>query len=194
MRPFVIGICLFAAACSGQAVTSPTPTSASLATAGAEASAQTPAGPAQIQSTGGSVLPFAGSFDIQTTGTFNCPPTCPPTTLVITGTFSGTATHLGRFTGTTDEIVDVATATGTGTFNLTAANGDQLFTTTVGQADQSTPPTISHVTETATIVGGTGRFAGATGTLNIEHTMTIDFSTGIAKGSGTIHGHLTLAR
>jgi hypothetical protein len=64
----------------------------------------------------------------------------------------------------------------------------------VRTALQFTPPNISHVTVTATIVGGTGRIAGATGTLTIEHTSAIDFQTGTSTGSGTIGGRISLAR
>jgi hypothetical protein len=50
------------------------------------------------------------------------------------------------------------------------------------------------VTLAATIVGGTGRFAGATGGLTIRFTETIDFATNSATGSGTIEGLLNLDR
>jgi len=43
-----------------------------------------------------------------------------------------------------------------------AANGDEVFSTVTGSGT-STPPT-AEATETDTITGGTGRFAGATGT------------------------------
>ena len=78
MRLIVLGVCLFAAACSGQALNSPTsPTNASL-------------GPAQTAARGGTALPFRGSF---TTVTDVPPPSAHATA-------EGTATHLGRFTGT----------------------------------------------------------------------------------------------
>ena len=194
MRPFAIAVCLLAAACGGDGVTSPaSPTSTSLAPAATPSSAQ-PATAPQIQSAGASELPFSGSFRFGTTGTLNCPPTCPPTTVIVQGTVIGTATHLGRFTAAFEDVVDLATASGTGTFDLTAANGDQLFTTTVGHEDQFTPPNISHITVTAMIVSGTGRFAGATGTLTLEYTSAVDFQAGTSTGSGTIQGRISLAR
>jgi hypothetical protein len=118
----------------------------------------------------------------------------PPITLVITGTETGTASYLGRFTATSEDRVNTTNDTNTGTLNFTAANGDQLFTRTVGAQTGFIPPNISMVTSTATVVGGTGRFAGTTGTFTIEVTHTIDFATNSATGSGTFEGHINLNR
>jgi hypothetical protein len=81
----------------------------------------------------------------------------------------GQATHLGRFTQTGDAAVDVATGNAGGTWMLTAANGDQLF------LDFEAIPTSdsTHGLAAFTIVGGTGRFQGATG----SYTQTIVFTT-----------------
>jgi len=90
-----------------------------------------------------------------------------PPSLFATGTAEGTATHLGRFTATETAIVDLVTSTSTGTFNLTAANGDQLFATFVGLGEPIEPG-ISRLTEVATTTGGTGRFTAATGTFTMR--------------------------
>jgi len=175
MRLIVLAVCVFAAACSGQGLDSPTsPTSATVAAARA---------PAQS----GTQLPFSGTFTTDTQAVF-----APPTTLLINGTAAGTATHLGRFTATSTAVVDTTTATSTGTFNFTAANGDQLFTTTTGGEDEFIPPNVSRITLVATIVGGTGRFAAATGTLTMHSTGMIDFATGTSSGSGSFEGHINL--
>jgi hypothetical protein len=161
MRPIVLGVCLFAAACSGQASNSPTsPTNASV-------------GPAQTAAGGGTALPFRGSF---TTITDVPPPSAH-------ATVEGTATHLGRFTGTLTADVN-PDSTGTGTFNFTAANGDQLSGTFVGQG-VFIPPNHARLTNVATIENGTGRFAGATGTFTMIRVDTIDFATGQATGYGS---------
>ena len=189
MRPIILSLCVFATGCSGQSLHSPTsPTSATTALLGSER----PDGSAQTQAQNGSSLPFEGSFTGQTSGTVNCPPTCPPTTLTVRGTEEGTATHLGRFTAAVEEVVDTATATGSGTIEFTAANGDRLLATTVGGEDGFTPPNISHIKETATITGGTGRFAGASGTFTIRFTQIIDFANGTATVSGSFEGHINL--
>ena len=70
----------------------------------------------------------------------------------------GQATHLGRFTVTADVAVTVATGIPQGTWTLTAANGDMLFLTMGGHGIDPT-----HGFGAFTVVGGTGRFQGATG-------------------------------
>lgn len=71
----------------------------------------------------------------------------------------GQATHLGRFTVTGDVAVTVATGIAQGTWTLTAANGDMLFLAMAGRP--GIDPT--HGVGAFTVVGGTGRFRGATG-------------------------------
>ena len=162
MRPLLIGLCLLSAACSSERLSSPTsPT-------------RTSAGLAQSQAQGGTELPFRGSY----ASVIEVPP---PSAV---GTIEGTATHLGRFTGTlTAEVT--AENTSTGTFNFTAANGDQLSGTFVGIEGVFIPPNTARITEVATIENGTGRFAGATGTFTMVRFDTIDFATGKATGTGT---------
>ena len=79
----------------------------------------------------------------------------------ISGTGEGEATHLGHYTVTCILVVDVTSATETGTWTLTAADGDMLFMTTTGIALQ--PPSLKETVDTFTVTGGTGRFEGATG-------------------------------
>jgi hypothetical protein len=111
----------------------------------------------------------------------------------VSGNQTGEATQLGQFTATSHDVVNLATARSAGgTFNFTAANGDQLFTSTTGGEDEFTPPNISHVTLVATIVGGTGRFAAASGTLTVGFTQAIDFATGTAFESGSFEGQINL--
>src|SRR5688572_23543096 len=101
MRLIVLGVCLFAAASNGQASNSPTsPTNAS-------------SGPARTAARGSTSLPFSGSY----TSVIEVPPP------FAAGTLEGTATHLGRFTGTATAEVNGSTATGQ--FTFIAANGDQ---------------------------------------------------------------------
>ena len=181
MRLGIVSLCVMAAACSGQGLNAPTSPSVVTATR------QEASGSRQTQAQRGTELPFAGSFTRESSAAFE-----PPITLVITGTQTGTATHLGRFTATSIDRVDTVTNTGTGTLTLTAANGDQLFATTVGAESSFIPPNISNVTQAATIVGGTGRFADATGTFTINITETIDFATNSATGSGSFEGRISL--
>lgn len=185
MRLMLLGVCVLAAACGGQGLDVPSSPSALVPGLGTGTA---------VSGERAASLPFRGSFDLTSSAAVNCPPTCPPTTLTITGRQNGNGTHLGNFTAHTIDIVNMPTTQATGTLSLTAANGDQLFATTAGAEDQFIPPNVSHVTQTATITGGTGRFAGATGTFTVEHTSTIDFAAGTAIGSGSFDGYINLNR
>jgi hypothetical protein len=168
MRLIVLAVCLFAAACSDQALNSPTsPANASL-------------GLAQTAARGGTDLPFRGSYS----SVIEVPPPS------AAGTVEGTATHLGRFTGTV--TAEVTGNTGIGKFTFLAANGDQLSGTFVGEG-VFMPPNTATRTERATIENGTGRFAGATGTFTMVTVDTIDFvNGGTATGFGSFEGRINL--
>ena len=73
----------------------------------------------------------------------------------------GEATHLGRFTVTTEVSIYVFTPTGVaiGNWTYVTANGDKLFVHMVGSGG----PDPLHGVGTFTITGGTGRFTGASG-------------------------------
>jgi len=177
-RPLALALAALAlAACSPDAAPDPLAPSVPNLSAGGNGAAPAKKGAAE--------LPFRGSFTLLTSGEIV------PPTLTVTGTEEGTASHLGRFTATSVDVVDQPTATSTGTFNFTAANGDQLSTTTAGGQDAFTPPNVAHITLVATIVGGTGRFAAATGTFTIQETEIIDFATGTSSGSGSFDGSVS---
>ena len=111
-----------------------------------------------------------------------------PTAVTSTGVGSGTAIHLGKFTVAWKVVIDFTTpggvATGPGVF--TAANGDQLFTTLAGVGFPTDDPNVVFIVEEQTIVGGTGRFAGASGVF-IRQSLA-NLATGLTSGSfsGTI--------
>lgn len=107
-------------------------------------------------------------------------------TLSVNGTGSGNATHLGKFTMTYQAEVNLLTRVGAGSIEFIAANGDRVFADTVGQATPTGTPNVVSIVETATITGGTGRFAGATG--NFLLMRTLDQVTGSTFGlfDGTI--------
>jgi len=121
--------------------------------------------------------PFKGRFEGIQSVTFT-----PPTASAAVSA-TGTATSLGRFTIELPHTVDLATGTAQGAATLVAANGDMLIATFTGQAQVGA---IVHIVEHATITGGTGRFAGATGSFTIERVF--DPAAGITIGSfdGTI--------
>ncbi len=79
---------------------------------------------------------------------------------------AGQATHLGNFTTSGYVAINFIPGTVLGTFTLTAANGDMLFLTMEGGGIDPT-----HGVGNFTIVGGTGRFQGATGSYHQEITF-----------------------
>jgi hypothetical protein len=119
-------------------------------------------------------VPFKGSF----AGTQAVTPLEPPFGAV-SGSGTGAATHLGQFTVAFPHTVNFATRTGVGTYTFTAANGDSVTAAFTGQA---TPAgSLVNLLENATITGGTGRFAGATGAFTVQRTF--NSATGTTDGS-----------
>ncbi|MEO8578216.1 MAG: hypothetical protein ABI556_16005 [Gemmatimonadales bacterium] len=109
------------------------------------------------------------------------------TTVVYTGTCQ--LAHLGRVAVSADQIItpgpDGIDYTNTGVY--TAANGDVMRTTQVGFAT----PTATGLAFTGieTAVGGTGRFAGASGSAMITGSVTVTSPT-LAAGQFSISGRL----
>jgi hypothetical protein len=105
--------------------------------------------------------------------------------------FTGHLSHLGKYTGHSNVAITFTgpssfTAAGTGT--MVAANGDKLFVD-ITWAGTFTATAI-HTTVVRTIVGGTGRFADASGTLTVTLSSVYSLSgttltshdTGVAEG------------
>jgi hypothetical protein len=173
---------VFATGCAGEAARSPTSP-----TMGAVADAQiTPAGTPSAalapQAQSSAQLPFRGSYHQTETGVPQS-----PTTILVTFSVEGTATHLGRYTSSGSFLVDLTKASAGGPGHMVAANGDQLFFTGSGQATPTGVPGELSITDTSTITGGTGRFEGATG--SFSGVRLLDTTTGISTGSftGTIN-------
>ena len=136
------------------------------------------------QARGGADLPFRGSFE----GT-EVNQVVPPN-LLVNGTAEGTATHLGRYSATFTVVVDLATSSSIGSIAFVAANGDGLTGTFTGLGT-AIAPNVAHIIENVTISGGTGRFAGASGTFTIDRTL--DQLTGLSSGS-LIDGSISLGK
>ena len=172
----VVGVALFVG-CS-QSITPTSPTSLS--------SANLPIASSKANATGAGVpynsqeVPFKGRLE----GTAIITPGTPPFLSVsIVGT--GNATHLGRFTVEIPHVVNATNRTSTGTYQFTATNGDTVTASFAGQSTLTAPGVLS-ILETATITGGTGRFADATGRFTVERLF--NQVTGLTTGSfeGTI--------
>jgi len=127
-------------------------------------------------------VPFRGRLEgIVTTVT----PLTPPF-VAVTLEGEGNATQLGHFDVSSSLVANAADGTAVGTYEFTAANGDTL---TADYTESFTPTDVPGVFSdviTATITGGTGRFAGATGSFVSDRVA--DHVTGIVSDSfeGTI--------
>jgi hypothetical protein len=91
---------------------------------------------------------------------------------------SGRATHIGAYNMVADESVNLATMqVSNASFKITAENGDTLIGTYSGMA-QFSPGSQTKITYyvAGPITGGTGRFAGITG--SIAFFGTADLATG----------------
>ena len=92
---------------------------------------------------------------------------------------AGTATHLGNWTNTGSFVLNPFTGQGHGTIDVVAANGDHLMFTAEGTADP-----LGNIVATYSIIGGTGRFAGASGAGDFLGHLNPDFTiTYIATGT-----------
>ena len=131
----------------------------------------------------GREVPFNGSFEGVVTS--RTPLTPPLVSLVTEGT--GNATHLGRFTVEIAHVVNTVARTVMGSYEFTAANGDTLIADVTGQFGPTAEnPRVLLSVETATITGGTGRFAGATGSFTVERLLNLDTFLTTVSFEGTI--------
>ena len=152
MRPILLGLCLFAAACSGQALNSPTsPTNASLGSRRPRARL----GRLKQAARGGTELPFRGSLHH---GLEVPPPSAardcrgysdPPRS--VHREVAAEVIPTVRLRGPSRSLRRMATSC------LAPSLGEGVFI----------PPNTARITEVATIENGTGRFAGATGTFTM---------------------------
>jgi hypothetical protein len=74
-------------------------------------------------------------------------------------------------------------------YRFVAANGDILFVEGTGQGTPTPTPNVDTIVETDTITGGTGRFAGATGSFTLVRLLNL--ATGVT--SGTFDGNIVIA-
>ena len=139
------------------------------------------------------LVPFKGALqgnDID--GVFNFP------ILPVFTDGTGTGTHLGEFSYHQQSALNIVTRTATGSTQWIAANGDTIQTTSTGLGGPTDAPPVCSglgeviigITEIHTIIGGTGRFAGAQGSFKVERQASpVTFKTcGSFQGSITSPG------
>jgi hypothetical protein len=111
--------------------------------------------------------PFSASL----AGNATLSPTSDPCVFQNNETASGTGTHVGRFTWSSEEFANFCVNPNgvavIGSFMMTAANGDLLFGvyTTLGEFDAAGNLIIHGTYE---LDGGTGQFADATGSGDVD--------------------------
>ena len=125
------------------------------------------------------------TFKGRLAGTVAVTPLDPPLASVLIRA-TGTATQLGTFTLQVPHLVNQATRIGQGSYVFTASNGDVLTADFTGQATLVQPGVLS-THETAVITGGTGRFAGATGSFVADRT----FYVAVGATVGTFEGWIS---
>jgi hypothetical protein len=125
-------------------------------------------------------VPFGGKLE----GDVNLTPAPPLLLEDIDG--MGTATQLGHFMLDVRLVVDPATRTAVGVYGFTAANGDTLYAEFTGQATPTEIPGVLYIEESAIITGGTGRFAGATGSFIAKRWSNPIAGTMVGSFEGTI--------
>jgi len=80
---------------------------------------------------------------------------------------TGNANQLGQFSFTMPHVVYLPPYA-SGTFTFLGANGDSLAGTMTGVAGPTEAPNVLLIVESLSITTGTGRFAGATGSVTLQ--------------------------
>jgi hypothetical protein len=92
---------------------------------------------------------------------------CGPGVFAVVVDDTGRATHLGAYAYHSNECFNGATGAFSGTFTMTAANGDTISGTYAGTV-VSVVGNLGFYEQDNAITGGTGRFAGATGAFHLS--------------------------
>jgi hypothetical protein len=114
--------------------------------------------------------------------------------MLVDGHGLGKAGHLGQFTYTYQFVVDLTTGIGAGSAEFTAANGDTFYTEITALGVPEAPgSTRNRVVEQHTIIGGTGRFQGASGSVTLERLVS---PTGPTENEsvGTVDGTIVTSK
>jgi hypothetical protein len=123
-------------------------------------------------------------------GTFTAPTIISTQPLIgfTTDHLRGDGTPLGSFTAVYPHLVNFDTATFSGVAVFTTADGHRLVVQLGGSASPTSPTTYA-VTYAGPILGGTGRFEGASGVLTGPGTVDLANLTVAATLTGTIKLH-----
>jgi hypothetical protein len=125
---------------------------------------------------------FAGAADSSSTTAIDSETNLEVTTTVVTIEGGGNGTHLGRYRLAAALTSSSDSAETASSLVFTAANGDEVWAE-FSAASETAPDGLVDSELTATITGGTGRFANSTGYFTLV--MTSDPDTGKSTGSYT---------
>ena len=106
----------------------------------------------------------------------------------VTATGSGNATQLGQFTIRYQVEISLLDLSGVESAEFMGSNGDSLRAEAVGQATENQTPGMLNVVDIYKITGGTGRYAGASGTITLNRLVSV--TTGAA--SSTFEGYILM--
>lgn len=98
---------------------------------------------------------------------------------------TGKATHMGRYAYHSDECFNGTTGAFSGTFTMTAANGDTISGTYAGAVVDVVFP-LGFYEQENVITGGTGRFAGASGQFHLSGIANLATLESSQQISGTV--------
>jgi hypothetical protein len=135
----------------------------------------------------------APAAQAQTPITFNYngvfdPPTVvslQPLTMYLVSRVTGISSHMGYYSGIYPHDVNLENGLFSGTFTMTAANGDQLFVNLGGTAVPTSAGDY-NIRFVGTITGGNGRFVGASGSVTGAGAASLATLTVHAQFSGAL--------
>lgn len=131
-------------------------------------------------------IPFTGFFHAVEDSITLLPPDVPTPTLIATGSGSGHAARLGRFTIEYEFEVNLETFAGAGVAEFRGSQANRLETSVEGQGTVPTEDGISLIFETHIVTGGTGKFRGASGTIEVFRVLNVFTGETFAWFDGTI--------
>ncbi|HSJ65134.1 MAG TPA: hypothetical protein VK922_14675 [Gemmatimonadaceae bacterium] len=125
--------------------------------------------------------PIRGSCSLA----FNPPPQPPPPVFHQVDTGTCIIAHLGKTAFYGEQDINFFAGTQSGWRRLTSANGDELHGIHSGTSSLIGPGLVGF-SATMTIVGGTGRFEGATGSLQLDGVASLAAQSTQVSMNGTI--------
>ena len=109
-------------------------------------------------------------------------------TMSVTASGTGDATQLGKFTVRYHTEISLLDLSLIESARFVGTNGDTLSAEAIGQATENRTPGMLNLVEIYRITGGTGRFAGASGTITLNRLVSV--TTGAA--ASTFEGYILI--